>query len=163
MLKTSRCQLLPYGYYACMHTSEWGLCLCAWLGMHICLYMCMDMHTYVSICMCGYIHVVPCVYFFCMLLPSSSRTSPLTCLRQWPAFRNSFLIFLFFFLSLVDLQCYVSFRCTAKLFCYTHTSIYSFSNSFIGYYKTLSIAPCAILGPCGSSIFYIVVYTTTSS
>ena len=32
--------------------------------------------------------------------------------------------------SIVDLQCYVSFRCTAKWFSYTYTYIHSFKNSF---------------------------------
>ena len=32
--------------------------------------------------------------------------------------------------NIVDLQCYVSFRCAAKWFSYTYTCIYSFSNSF---------------------------------
>ena len=32
--------------------------------------------------------------------------------------------------SIVDKQCCVSFRCTAKWFSYTYTCIYSFSNSF---------------------------------
>ena len=47
------------------------------------------------------------------------------------------------FLSLVDLQCCVNFKCTAKWFIYVHTYIiYIFwFFSLVGYYKILSIVP----------------------
>ena len=52
-----------------------------------------------------------------------------------------YLYFFFFFFSLVyfiyllfklryNLQCYISFRCTAKWFSYTYVYVYSFSDSF---------------------------------
>ena len=51
----------------------------------------------------------------------------------------------------VDLQCHVSFRCTAKWFNYMYMCvyIYIYTHSFrffshIGYYKILSVVPCAI-------------------
>ena len=54
----------------------------------------------------------------------------------------------FFFLlswSRVDLQCCISFRCTAKWFSYTYLYIYFVRFfSLIGYYKILSIVACAI-------------------
>ena len=48
------------------------------------------------------------------------------------------------FQSILDLQCYISFRCIAKLFSYTHThvSILFRFFSYIGYYKILNIVPC---------------------
>ena len=39
------------------------------------------------------------------------------------------LIFILYW-SIVDLQCYLSFRCTEKWFSYTYTYIHSFSDSF---------------------------------
>ena len=46
--------------------------------------------------------------------------------------------------NIVDLQC-VSFRCTTKWFSYTYICIFLFaSSSILGYYKILSIVPCAI-------------------
>ena len=59
-------------------------------------------------------------------------------------------IFSFFFFnwSMVDLQCYVSFMCTAKWFSYTYTytHIYSFFRLFslVGYYKILTLVDCTI-------------------
>ena len=48
------------------------------------------------------------------------------------------------FQSILDLQCYISFRCIAKLFSYTHTHISILFRffSYIGYYKILNIVPC---------------------
>ena len=43
---------------------------------------------------------------------------------------SSFFIICISYWSIVDLQCCVSFRCTAKWFSYTYTYIHSFSNSF---------------------------------
>ena len=62
------------------------------------------------------------------------------------------LAFLFFHLifilywSIVDLQCCVTFRCTAKWFSYTYTYIPSFLRFFshIGHYRVLSRVHCAI-------------------
>ena len=45
------------------------------------------------------------------------------CFRHW-AFKT------FFYWSIVDLQCCVSFRCTAKWISYTYTHIYSFLDYF---------------------------------
>ena len=42
----------------------------------------------------------------------------------------------------VDLQSYVSFRCTAKQISYTSIHFKFFSH--IGYYTVLSVLPCAI-------------------
>ena len=60
---------------------------------------------------------------------------------QW---REEYLFFLMTNWSVVDLQCYVSFRCTAKRFSYTYISIFKRFFSHIDYYKILSIVPCAI-------------------
>ena len=52
--------------------------------------------------------------------------------------------------SIIDLQCCVSFRCTAQQFSYTHIYTYTYMYLFfrffslIGCYKILSIVPCAI-------------------
>ena len=47
--------------------------------------------------------------------------------------------------SIVDLQCSVNFRCTAKLISYTHNTVTLFRLfSHIGYYRTLHRVPCAI-------------------
>ena len=48
---------------------------------------------------------------------------------------------------LIDLQCHVSFRCTAQWFSYIYIYIYIYIYRFfslIGYYKILNIVPCAI-------------------
>ena len=59
--------------------------------------------------------------------------------------------FPFFYWSLVDLQCCVSFRCTAN--CHLHIYVYIFILlyilffrlfSLIGYYKVLSTVPCGV-------------------
>ena len=44
--------------------------------------------------------------------------------------------FLILYWHIIDLQCCMSFRCTAKWFSYAYIHI--------GYYRTLSRAPCAI-------------------
>ena len=54
-----------------------------------------------------------------------------------------------FYWNIVDLQCRVSFRCTAKWFSYTHiyTHILTFSFIFFSimvYHRILNIVPCAI-------------------
>ena len=55
------------------------------------------------------------------------------------------LIIIFFYSSIVDLQCCVSFRDTTKRFSYTYTHIYFFRFfSGTGYYKILNIVPCVI-------------------
>ena len=45
---------------------------------------------------------------------------------------NQFPLFLMFILywSIIDLECFVSFRCTTELFSYKYSQIYSFSNYF---------------------------------
>ena len=49
-------------------------------------------------------------------------------------FRNFYVgcinVFKILFYTIVNLQCYVCFRCTAKGFIYTYTHIHSFSDSF---------------------------------
>ena len=54
-----------------------------------------------------------------------------------------------FYWSIVDLQCCISFRCTAKCISYTYTYIHSFFFfrffSHIGHFRVLSRVPCAIL------------------
>ena len=68
---------------------------------------------------------VPCVPYTLNVSPNSRTSSS----------------FFFFNWSIVDLQCWVSFRCTSKW------SRYLFFFRFfalIGYYKILSIVPCAI-------------------
>ena len=53
-----------------------------------------------------------------------------------------------FYQSTVDLQCYVNFRCKAKLiYLHMHTHIYTFFFIFFSimvYYRILNIVPCAI-------------------
>ena len=65
-----------------------------------------------------------------------------------PSFLSSSLSFFLYNWSIVDLQYYVSFRCTAKWFCYTYVCIYLYSFfrffSIIVYYKILTIVPCAV-------------------
>ena len=56
-------------------------------------------------------------------------------------FIRSFIHFLNW--SVVDLQCCVSFRCAAKWFSHIYTLFIRFF-SITGYYKTLTIVPCAI-------------------
>ena len=72
--------------------------------------------------------------------------------HSWLVFENSFmwdLCFVFHW-SILDLQRCVSFRCTAQWFSYiymytdTHIYVYFRFFSIIGYYKILSIVPCAI-------------------
>ena len=48
----------------------------------------------------------------------------------------------FFNWNIVDLQYWVSFRCTVKWFQYTHVYIFQFF-SIIGYYEILNVVPCA--------------------
>ena len=62
---------------------------------------------------------------------------------------NGWRFFSFFFLTLslywriVDQQCYVSFKCTAKWFSYTYLFFFRFF-SHLGYYRILSSILCAI-------------------
>ena len=58
--------------------------------------------------------------------------------------------------SAVDLQCCVSFWCTAKLFSYicSHPFFFRFF-PHIGYYRVLSRVPCAIQQVLVSDLFYI--------
>ena len=62
-----------------------------------------------------------------------------------------------FYWSIVDLQCCVSFRCTAKWISYTYTYIHSFYRLFsrIDHYRVLSRVPCAIQQVLISYLFYI--------
>ena len=53
----------------------------------------------------------------------------------------SFNTFLYFYWSVVDLQCCVSFRCTAKWMSYTCIHLFF---SHIDHYRVLSGVPCAI-------------------
>ena len=53
-------------------------------------------------------------------------------------------LFLNVYWNVVDLQCHVSVWCTAKWFRYIFIYIISRIFSFTGYYKILSIGPCAI-------------------
>ena len=58
---------------------------------------------------------------------------------------SSFTFSFFFFKkkrSIVDLQCYVSFRCIANIYIYIQFIFRFFS--LIGYYKILSVVPCTI-------------------
>ena len=67
--------------------------------------------------------------------------------------------FLLHYWSIVDLQCWVSFRCTAKWGSYVYTCIYSFFSLFP--YRPLQSTEQSslgyIVGPCYLSILYIVV------
>ena len=52
--------------------------------------------------------------------------------------------------TIIDLECCVNFKCTAKVICYTNTFIYiPFFRLFspIGHYRVLSRDPCAVAGP----------------
>ena len=56
-----------------------------------------------------------------------------------------FCLFIYFYWSIVDLQCCVSFRCTAKWFSFIYIYIlFSRFFSIIGYNKILNIVPCAM-------------------
>ena len=69
--------------------------------------------------------------------------------------------FLKVFWSIVDLQCCVSFRCTAKrisyvyvIYIYVYTLLFRFF-TYIGYYTVLSGFPCAIQQVLVIYLFYI--------
>ena len=72
-----------------------------------------------------------------------SRAFHLLCLKNY----------LFIYWKLVGLQCCVNFSCIAKWFRYTHTFSFFF---LIGYYKILSIVPCAIQYVL---VGYLILYT----
>ena len=70
---------------------------------------------------------------FSLLLGRAGSSSSLV-LRHYttPAGMEGVLFFFKYFnFIIVDLQCCVSFRCTAKWFSYTYTYIHSFSDSFL--------------------------------
>ena len=73
------------------------------------------------------IHALPLPSFLSLGL---SDPPPFSSGLQWVTF--SFLFFFFYnsYWSVVDLQCCVSFRCTAKWISYTYTYIHSFLDSF---------------------------------
>ena len=80
----------------------------------------------------------PVSYLLYQFLPQRSEAGRKIC----------FLFFLppvlpFFYWSLVDLQCYVSFRSTTQWFIYTCIFFFGFF-FFIDYCKMLSMAPCAV-------------------
>ena len=59
-------------------------------------------------------------------------------------------IFLNFYWGIVDLQCWASFKCTAKWICHTNTYIYSFLDSFpvwiiTGYWVEFPVLNCRSL------------------
>ena len=74
--------------------------------------------------------------------------------RQDTSWCYSLAFILFYFLSIVNLQCCVSFRCTAKWFSYVYIYMYMISDSFPFYVTTTATA-----GPCCLPVSYIAVCT----
>ena len=94
-----------------------------------------------------------------MLLQSCSEQSFISC--SLSLFFLTALVFVCLFLnfywSIVDLQCCVSFRGTAKvnqLYIYIYPLFFRFSSQ-VGHYRVLSRVPCAIQQVLISYIFYI--------
>ena len=76
-------------------------------------------------------------WWFTLPLPHSSfksssiHTTVCVCVCVRGKERDIYIYFLKFYWSIVDLQCCVSFRCTAKWFSSTYTYVHSFSDSFL--------------------------------
>ena len=72
----------------------------------------------------------------------------------------------FFYWSIVDLQCHVSFRCTAKWFIYIYVYIYIYFFQILFHYRLLQDIEysflCYTVDLCWLSILYIVVYICSS-
>ena len=85
-------------------------------------------------------------------------------MREWLLKLKCLKFFKILYWSIVDLQCCVSFRCTAKWIMYAYTYIYSFSDLFP--YKLLQnieySSLCYTVGPCWLSLLHMKVKVAQS-
>ena len=109
-----------------------------------------------SVVICAYFYFVGYLVLFHKLILitwtniTSNHLQPKYAILVLSFFRN-------FYWRIVDLQCCVSFRCTAQWIRYTYTYTYSFLSCFshIGLYRVLSRVPCAIEYILNSYLFCI--------